>query len=79
MCEYPQSLSFINLHENLLGNTKPIAKGEEADCLAFLKITVVIGEKWLGWKIIIALCSLSPTAPTHEDLVSCHGLYVSQN
>jgi hypothetical protein len=48
-CEYPQSFSLINLHKHLLGYSPTISHGAEADCLALLRITVVLGEKWLVW------------------------------
>ena len=49
--EFPasQSFSLINLHRQLLGYTPTILHGAEADSLALLRITAVLGEKWLGW------------------------------
>jgi DNA polymerase III epsilon subunit-like protein len=43
----PQSFSLISLHEHLLGYKPTISHGAEADCLALLRITAVLGEKWL--------------------------------
>ena len=48
-CEYPKSFSLINLHKQLLGYLPTISHGAEADCLALLRITAVIGDKWLVW------------------------------
>ena len=48
-CEYPKSFSLINLHKQLLGYLPMISHGAEADCLALLRITAVIGNKWLVW------------------------------
>ena len=45
----PQSFSLIGLHEHLLGYKPTISHGAEADCLALLRITAVLGEKWLLW------------------------------
>ena len=45
----PQSFSLISLHEHLLGYKPTISHGAEADCLALLRITAVLGEKWLLW------------------------------
>jgi hypothetical protein len=39
----------ISLHEHLLGYKPTISHGAEADCLALLRITAVLGEKWLFW------------------------------
>ena len=49
VCDSPQSFSLIRLHEHLLGYTPRISHGAEADCLALLRITAVLGEKWLLW------------------------------
>jgi DNA polymerase III epsilon subunit-like protein len=49
LCDSPQSFSLIRLHEHLLGYTPRISHGAEADCLALLRITAVLGEKWLLW------------------------------
>jgi hypothetical protein len=48
-CEYPKSFSLINLHKQLLGYLPTISHGAEADCMALLRITAVIGDKWLVW------------------------------
>ena len=47
--KYPKSFSLINLHEHVLKYSPPISHGAEADCLALLRITAVIGDKWLVW------------------------------
>jgi DNA polymerase III epsilon subunit-like protein len=49
--EFPasQSFSLINLHRQLLGYTPTSLHGAEADSLALLRITAMLGEKWLGW------------------------------
>ena len=47
--EYPQSFSLVNLHKHLLGYPPIVSHGAEADCLALLRITAVLGEKWLVW------------------------------
>ena len=47
--EYPKSFSLINLHKHLLDYSPPISHGAEADCLALLRITAVLGEKWIVW------------------------------
>jgi hypothetical protein len=47
--EFPQSFSLINLHKHLLGCTPTMSHGAEADSLALLRITAVLGEKWLAW------------------------------
>ena len=49
--EFPvsQSFSLINLHRQLLGYTPTRLHGAEADSLALLRITAMLGEKWLGW------------------------------
>ena len=47
--EYPKSFSLINLHKHLLDYSPPISHGAEVDCLALLRITAVLGEKWLVW------------------------------
>ena len=47
--EYPKSFSLENLHIHLLGYPPVVSHGAEADCLALLRITAVLGEKWLDW------------------------------
>ena len=49
--EFPASRSFslINLHRQLLGYTPTSLHGAEADSLALLRVTALLGEKWLGW------------------------------
>ena len=48
-CDSPHSFSLMSLHEHLLGYKPTISHGAEADCLALLRITAVLGEKWLLW------------------------------
>ena len=45
----PQSFSLINLHNLMLGCKPSKSHGAEADCLALLKITAILGEEWLDW------------------------------
>ena len=45
----PQSFSLINLHKHMLGCNPSKSHGAEADCLALLKITAILGEVWLDW------------------------------
>jgi len=48
--EFPTcSFSLTNLHRQLLGYTPTILHGAEADSLALMRITAVIGDKWLEW------------------------------
>ena len=49
--EFPETRSFslTNLHRQLLGYTPTILHGAEADSLALMRITAVIGDKWLEW------------------------------
>ena len=45
----PLSFSLVNLHKHLLGCLPSVSHGSEADCLALLRITVVMGKDWLDW------------------------------
>ena len=49
--EFPasQSFSLINLHRQMLGYTPTSLHGAEADSLALLRVTALLGEKWLRW------------------------------
>lgn len=49
--EFPasQSFSLINLHRQMLGYTPTRLHGAEADSLALLRVTALLGEKWLRW------------------------------
>ena len=48
--EFPScSFSLTNLHRQLLGYTPTILHGAEADSLTLMRITAVIGYKWLQW------------------------------
>jgi DNA polymerase III epsilon subunit-like protein len=45
----PKSFSLINLHKHLLGFPPAKSHGAEADCLALLRTTAVLGKEWLDW------------------------------
>ena len=45
----PSSYSLINLHKHLLGCYPTKSHGAEADCLALLKTTAMLGREWLKW------------------------------
>ena len=45
----PQSYSLINLHKHLLSCKPTRSHGAEADCLALLRTTAVLGNEWLEW------------------------------
>jgi len=45
----PPSFSLINLHKYLLGFPPSQSHGAEADCLALLRTTAVLGKEWLDW------------------------------
>ena len=45
----PTSFSLINLHKHLLGCPPSKSHGAEADCLALLRITAMLGSDWLEW------------------------------
>ena len=45
----PTSFSMINLHQHLLGCPPGTSHGAEADCLALLRITAVLGNEWQEW------------------------------
>ena len=45
----PSSFSLINLHKHLLGCPPEQSHGAEADCLALLRVTAVLGEEFLNW------------------------------
>ena len=45
----PSSFSLINLHKYLLGCPPEQSHGAEADCLALLRVTAVLGEEFMNW------------------------------
>ena len=45
----PSSFSLVNLHKHMLGCPPTKSHGAEADCLALLRITAVLGKEWLEW------------------------------
>ena len=45
----PTSFSLINLHKHLLGCPPEQSHGAEADCLALMRITALMGEDFLVW------------------------------
>ena len=45
----PKSFALINLHKHMLGCKPIMSHGAEADCLALLRITAVLGKDWLVW------------------------------
>ena len=45
----PKSFSLVNLHKQMLGCKPTMSHGAEADCLALLRITALLGKEWLGW------------------------------
>ena len=42
-------LSLINLHKFFLGCPPDGSHGAEADCLALLRTTSMLGDKWIDW------------------------------
>ena len=45
----PSSFSLVNLHKHMLGCPPTKSHGAEADCLALLRITALLGKEWLEW------------------------------
>jgi DNA polymerase III epsilon subunit-like protein len=45
----PKSFSLINLHKFFLGCPPDGSHGAEADCLALLRTTAMLGDKWIDW------------------------------
>ena len=45
----PTSFSLINLHRHLLGFYPVQSHGAEADCLALIRTTAVLGKDWIDW------------------------------
>ena len=45
----PASFSLVNLHTHILGIPPVQSHGAEADCLALLRITSMLGSDWINW------------------------------
>ena len=45
----PTSFTLVNLHKHLLGVAPSQSHGAEADCLALLRTSAVLGEDWIKW------------------------------
>ena len=45
----PTSFKLVNLHKHLLGALPSKSHGAEADCLALLRTTAVLGSDWIKW------------------------------
>jgi DNA polymerase III epsilon subunit-like protein len=45
----PKSFTLLNLHKHLLGVPPAQSHGSEADCLALLRTTAVLGNDWISW------------------------------
>ena len=45
----PKSFSLINIHKYFLGCPPDGSHGAEADCLALLRTTAMLGDKWIDW------------------------------
>lgn len=45
----PASFSLVNLHTHIFGVPPVQSHGAEADCLALLRITSVLGSDWINW------------------------------
>ena len=45
----PTSFYLVNLHKHMLGMPLAQSHGAEADCLALLRTTAVLGEDWINW------------------------------
>ena len=45
----PTSFTLLNLHSHLLGVPPAQSHGSEADCMALLRITAVLGSDWINW------------------------------
>ena len=45
----PKSFSLINLHSHLLGGPPSQSHGAEADYLALLRTTTMLGQDWMVW------------------------------
>ena len=45
----PKSFSLINLHQHFLGCVPSQSHGAEADCLALMRTTAMLGQDWIAW------------------------------
>jgi len=45
----PPSYSLINIHKHLLGVVPSLSHGAEADCLALLRTSAMLGQEWVDW------------------------------
>jgi len=45
----PPSYSLLNLHKNLLGEAPSQSHGAEAECMALLRTTAMMGRDWVDW------------------------------
>ena len=45
----PKSFSLVNLHSHFLGVPPSQSHGAEADCLALLRTTTMLGHDWIDW------------------------------
>jgi len=45
----PPSYSLLNLHKHLLGEAPSQSHGAEADCMALLRTTAMMGRDWVDW------------------------------
>ena len=45
----PKSFSLMNLHRHFLGFVPSQSHGAEADCLALLRTTAMLGQDWIDW------------------------------
>jgi len=45
----PPSYSLVNLHKHLLGEAPSQSHGAEADCMALLRTTAMMGREWVDW------------------------------
>merc|ERR1712179_851495 len=45
----PLSYSLVNLHKHLLGVVPSQSHGAEADCMALLRTTAMMGREWVDW------------------------------
>jgi len=45
----PPSYSLVNLHKHLLGVIPSQSHGAEADCLALMRTTAMMGREWVDW------------------------------
>ena len=48
-CRPPASFSSVNLHTHIFGVPPIQSHGAEADCLALLRVTSMLGSDWINW------------------------------